>query len=50
MLQLLYDSKISNGKSADKYFGKDAKVSLDGTTARYRIDNVSLNEARTHMI
>ena len=39
-----------NGKSADKYFGKDAKVSLDGTTARYRIDNVSLNEAGTYDI
>ena len=39
-----------NGKSADKFFGKDADVKLDGTTARYRINQVSFNEAGSYDI
>ncbi len=39
-----------NGKDAAKFFGKDAQVKLDGTTARYRIDGVSLDKAGSYDI
>lgn len=38
------DVKI-NGKDAAAYFGKDATVSMEGTIAVYRIDNVSFPKA-----
>ncbi|WP_110955397.1 alkaline phosphatase [Anaerosinus massiliensis] len=34
-----------NGKSAEKYFGKAAVVSMDGTMATYRIDQVEMKKA-----
>lgn len=39
-----------NGKAADEFFGKTAEVKLDGTTARYRINGVSLDKAGTYDI
>ena len=34
-----------NGQDADKFFGKDATRTMEGTTAVYRIDDVSFSKA-----
>lgn len=39
-----------NGKDAAAFFGKDAVKKLDGTTARYRIDDVSFDKAGSYDI
>ncbi len=39
-----------NGKDAEKFFGKTAEIKMDGTTARYRINNVSLDKAGSYDI
>ena len=39
-----------NGKDAADFFGKAAETSFDGTTARYRIDGVSLDKAGQYTV
>ncbi len=45
------DVKVAiNGQDAETFFGKKAASVLDGTTARYRIDNVSLDAAGQYTV
>lgn len=39
-----------NGRDAEDFFGQKAASTLDGTTARYRINNVSIDQAGSYTV